>query len=66
MGCLVAVYVPLAHMLSPRNAHKVSVTRAKTVVSEAGEESVEEYTEEVEEETLIKYVPSGKHKWYVS
>jgi hypothetical protein len=32
-------------------------------VSETGEEHVEEYTEEVEEEKLIKYVPDGNHKW---
>lgn len=39
--------------------------RTRTVVSETGYESEEEYAEEVEEETLLKYVPNGNHKWYV-
>jgi len=56
-------YVPLLHTLSPANARKVSVARKNVTVTETGEELVEEYSEEVDEETLIKYVPDGNHKW---
>jgi len=56
-------YIPFLHTLSPANARKISVMRTRTVVSETGYESEEEYAEEVEEETLLKYVPNGNHKW---
>ncbi|QRV85899.1 hypothetical protein RhiJN_13917 [Ceratobasidium sp. AG-Ba] len=56
-------YVPFIHTLDPKNAKTLSVPRQKVTVAETGEEVVEEYIEEIEEEKLLKYVPKGNHKW---
>ncbi|KAG8748310.1 hypothetical protein FRC10_007701 [Ceratobasidium sp. 414] len=56
-------YVPFVHSLSPKNARTLSIPRKNVTVTETGEELVEEYTEEVSEENLLKYVPHGNHKW---
>ncbi|KAG8693905.1 hypothetical protein FRC08_008819 [Ceratobasidium sp. 394] len=56
-------YVPYARTLDPKHARTLSITRKNVTVTETGEELVEEYTEEVPEEHLLKYVPHGNHKW---
>ncbi|CAE6455989.1 unnamed protein product [Rhizoctonia solani] len=56
-------YVPWAHTLSPKNARNITLVRQNVVTTETGEEHIEEVTEEVEEEILVKYHPDGNHKW---
>ncbi|KAF8682283.1 PhoD-like phosphatase [Rhizoctonia solani] len=56
-------YVPWAHTLSPKNARNITLVRQNIITTETGEEHIEEVAEEVEEEVLVKYHPSGNHKW---
>ncbi|CAE6414222.1 unnamed protein product [Rhizoctonia solani] len=56
-------YVPFSHTLSPKNARKISLVKKNVVTTEDGEEHIEEVSEEVEEEVLVKYIPNGNHKW---
>ncbi|CAE6486246.1 unnamed protein product [Rhizoctonia solani] len=56
-------YVPWANTLSPTNARNITLIRKNVITTETGEEHIEEVAEEVEEEVLVKYHPSGNHKW---
>ncbi|CAE6441319.1 unnamed protein product [Rhizoctonia solani] len=56
-------YVPWANTLSPKNARNITLVRKNVITTETGEELIEEVAEEVEEEVLVKYHPSGNHKW---
>ncbi|CAE6426614.1 unnamed protein product [Rhizoctonia solani] len=56
-------YVPWAPTLSPKNARNITLVRQNIITTETGEELIEEVAEEVEEEVLVKYHPSGNHKW---
>ncbi|CAE6414987.1 unnamed protein product [Rhizoctonia solani] len=55
--------LPVVHTLNAKNARKINLIRKKVVTTETGEERVEESAEEIEEETLVKYIPDGNHKW---